>query len=99
MEITRKWTRILVIGAAVAVLSGVLMPADRAAAINPATINFQGKVVKADGTNVTDGTYPFTFKLYSVASGGTAVWGETQASVTVVSGVFQVNLVGPVHCS
>ena len=94
MKITRKLTRILVIGAAVAVLSSVLMPADRAAAINPATINFQGKVVKADGTNVTDGTYPFTFKLYSVASGGTAIWGETQASVTVVSGVFQVNLGG-----
>ena len=94
MKITRKLTGILIIGAAVAVLIAVVAPAKPAAAINPTTINFQGKVVKADGTNVTDGTYPFTFKLYSAASGGAAIWSETQASVTVVSGVFQVNLGG-----
>lgn len=64
-----------------------------ASAVNPATINFQGKVVNANGTNVADGaTYSFTFKLYSVASGGTAIWGETQTNVSVLSGVFQVNL-------
>src|SRR3989344_2521223 len=30
-------------------------------------INFQGKVVNANGTNVTDGTYPFVFNLYNTA--------------------------------
>lgn len=61
-------------------------------AVNPTTMPFQGKVVNANGTNVTDGTYSFTFKLYTVASAGTLLWGETQASVQVTSGVFQVNL-------
>ena len=53
---------------------------------------FQGKVVNANGTNVADGNYSFTFKLYSVSSGGTSLWGETQTTVAVASGVFQVNL-------
>ncbi|MEO8105567.1 MAG: hypothetical protein ABI602_04515 [Candidatus Saccharibacteria bacterium] len=61
-------------------------------AINPTTMPFQGKVVNASGINVADANYSFTFKLYSVASGGTSMWGETQASVPVASGVFQVNL-------
>lgn len=61
-------------------------------AVNPSTMPFQGKVVNASGINVADGNYSFTFKLYSVASGGTSIWGETQASVAVASGVFQVNL-------
>lgn len=55
-------------------------------------INFQGKVVnKTVGTNITDGSYTFTFKLYSVSSGGTAIWTETK-SVTVTNGIFQTLL-------
>ena len=61
-------------------------------AVNPQTMSFQGKVVKADGTNMADGTYGFVFKLYSVSSAGTALWTETQSSVTVAAGTFQVNL-------
>jgi hypothetical protein len=61
-------------------------------AANPTTMSFQGKVVNADGTNVTDGTYSFVFKLYTVSSAGSAIWTETQGSVSVTSGVFQVNL-------
>jgi hypothetical protein len=64
----------------------------QAFAANPTTMSFQGKVVNADGTNVTDGTYSFVFKLYTVSSAGAAIWTETQSSVTVTSGVFQVNL-------
>lgn len=60
-------------------------------AANPATVSFQGKVVNSNGTNVTNGTYTFVFKLYSVASGGTALWTETD-SLTVSGGIFQVNL-------
>lgn len=69
--------------------------ADAATGVNR-QINFQGKVVNADGTNVTNGNYNFTFSIYSVASGGTALWTETWNSgtsqVTVNDGVFQVNL-------
>jgi hypothetical protein len=55
-------------------------------------INFQGKVVnKTVGTNVTDGSYNFTFGIYSVDTGGAAIWTETK-SVTVTNGIFQTLL-------
>lgn len=60
------------------------------------TINFQGKVVNDDGTNVTDGSYDFEFALYSVSSAGTAIWTETWNSgstqVAVTDGIFRVEL-------
>ncbi len=79
-------------GVAVGAL-GSLIPAPSAIAatgINH-TINFQGKVVNSNGTNVTDGSYTFVFKLYSVSSGGAAIWTESK-SLTVTDGVFQTNL-------
>ncbi len=60
-------------------------------------INFQGKIVnKADGTNISDGTYSFTFKFYDAASSGNQLpvgspWSETQ-SLPVTSGVFKATL-------
>lgn len=60
-------------------------------------INFQGKLVnKADGTNITDGNYNFTFKLYDAASGGNLLpsgtgWSETQ-NLAVTSGIFRAGL-------
>ncbi len=62
-----------------------------ATGINP-TINFQGKVVNKDGTNVADGQYTFTFKLYDAPSGGANPWTETQNNVTVTAGIFRVSL-------
>ncbi|MDB5176262.1 MAG: hypothetical protein JWM81_1120 [Candidatus Saccharibacteria bacterium] len=63
-----------------------------ASAASPTTMSFQGKVVNANGTNVADGNYTFLFKMYTVSSAGTAVWTETQSSVAVTAGIFQVNL-------
>lgn len=55
-------------------------------------INFQGKVVnKTTGTNVANGTYTFIFRMYTVSSGGSAIWTETK-SITVTNGIFQTNL-------
>jgi hypothetical protein len=54
-------------------------------------INFQGKIVNTDGTNVVNGTYAFTFKLYSVATAGAALWTETK-SLSVTDGIFQTQL-------
>ncbi|MBP7927544.1 hypothetical protein KAZ57_00130 [Patescibacteria group bacterium] len=55
-------------------------------------INFQGKVVtKTSGTNIVDGSYSFTFQIYSVSSGGSAIWTETK-SLTVTNGIFQTML-------
>ena len=61
------------------------------AAINQ-QINFQGKLTNPDGTNVTNGTYSIVFSIYTVSSGGTAVWTETQGSVSVTDGIFRVAL-------
>ncbi len=56
------------------------------------TINFQGKVVNSNGTNVADGQYAFVFKLYDAASGGSNSWTETQNNVQVTAGIFRVSL-------
>jgi hypothetical protein len=61
------------------------------AAINQ-QINFQGKLTNPNGTNVANGNYSIVFSLYTVPSAGTAVWTETQSSVAVTDGVFQVAL-------
>ncbi len=54
-------------------------------------INFQGKLVDADGVNVTDGNYTMDFTLYDAASAGTNVWTEEQ-TVAVADGIFRVTL-------
>jgi hypothetical protein len=65
----------------------------RAAAGINKQINFQGKVVNANGTNVTNGSYTFVFKIYDDASLGGVheLWSETK-SLTVTDGIFQTNL-------
>lgn len=61
-----------------------------ATGINEA-VNLQGKVVNSDGTNVTDGTYDFVFKIYDGGSSGastlfteswtsSALWSSTMSS-------------------
>lgn len=72
----------------------VPQPAFAATGINK-QINFQGKVVNANGTNVANGNYDFVFSIYTVASAGTAVWTETRTvanQVTVTDGIFRVSL-------
>lgn len=69
----------------------VMAPSHTSAAINQ-QINFQGKLTNPDGTNVTNGTYSIVFSIYSVSSGGSALWTETQGSVSITDGIFQVSL-------
>ncbi|MDD5083965.1 MAG: hypothetical protein PHT88_03470 [Candidatus Moranbacteria bacterium] len=54
-------------------------------------INFQGKVVNSNGTNVANGSYGFIFSIYTVSSGGANVWTESK-SLTVTDGIFQTDL-------
>lgn len=54
-------------------------------------INFQGKLVNSDGTTVSDNSYTVVFSLYTVSSGGSNIWTETD-SVTTTTGIFQVTL-------
>ncbi|MEA3360273.1 MAG: hypothetical protein U9R17_12840, partial [Thermodesulfobacteriota bacterium] len=56
----------------------------------PQKINYQGYLTDPQGTAI-DGTASMVFSVYSQASGGTALWTETQ-TVTVTDGVFSVNL-------
>ncbi len=81
------------------VLFPVAMQSRVQGAIN-AQINFQGKLTNPDGTNVTDGTYSLRFRIYDHVSNDAAnacvanscKWEETQGSVSVSDGIFQVSL-------
>lgn len=77
----------------------LILTAPVQAAIN-SQINFQGKLTNSDGTNVTDGTYSIRFRIYNHPSNDAAnacaanscLWEETQGSVSVTDGIFQVAL-------
>ncbi len=58
----------------------------QAQAQNP-KISIQGTLKSANGASVPDGTYAVRFNLYTVESGGTAVWFE-DASVEVVGSIY-----------
>lgn len=76
-----------------------MAPPIATAAINP-QISFQGKLTNTDGTNVTDGNYSIRFRIYTspsadganTCSANSCKWEETQATVAVSGGLFQVNL-------
>ena len=51
----------------------------------------QGRLLDADGNPVADGTYDFTYRIFQVASGGTAVHTEVK-SVTVEGGLFNTSV-------
>ena len=57
----------------------------------PRTINYQGKLTDGGGSAIT-GPVNITFRLYNVASGGTALWSETHASLAVTNGLFDIIL-------
>ncbi len=60
-----------------------------------ATLSVQGTVQNFNGTAVDNGNYDLTFKLYTVATAGTAIWTETQ-TLRVTNGVYSV-LLGAVN--
>jgi len=57
----------------------------------PETISYQGVLTDGAGAPVADGSYDLTFKIYTVASGGTEIWTETRV-VDVAGGIFSVIL-------
>ncbi|MDR3559358.1 MAG: hypothetical protein P4L58_03090, partial [Candidatus Pacebacteria bacterium] len=80
-------------------IGGFFLLPKNALAINK-QINFQGKVVNTDGTNVTDQSYTFLFCIYTTASPSTpctsgslgdAIWKESK-SLTTTASIFQTNL-------
>lgn len=96
MDPGNKYNRIAFILAVILVLAGGFFvfqdQALAAAGINK-QINFQGKVVNTDGTNVANGNYNFNFRIYTQqAPGGSVIWSELNKSLTVTDGIFQTNL-------
>ncbi len=57
----------------------------------PQTLSYQGYLTDTSGAPLT-GTHSLTFSLYTVSSGGTAQWSETQGTVQVSNGLFTVEL-------
>jgi hypothetical protein len=53
----------------------------------PKTLNYQGYLADASGSALPDGNYNLTFRIYDVASGGSALWTEAQL-LSLSSGVF-----------
>lgn len=61
----------------------------------PDLMNYQGHLVTSSGTNIDDGNYDLTFRIFSADAGGTTNWGPQQfAGVPVVNGRFNLML-GP----
>ena len=57
----------------------------------PGLMSYQG-MLKSSGGIPVNGTYSIKFSIYDVASGGVALWSETQGAVAVKDGNFAVNL-------
>ncbi len=66
--------------------------ASPALAVAPSTMSYQGVLMDNAGVLVPDGNYNLTFRLYTVAAGGVALWTETQSPVPVSRGGFHVVL-------
>lgn len=58
---------------------------------SPRTLSYQGILSDTSGTPKPDGSYNFTFRLYTDPSGGTSVWSETKSS-QVKRGLFSTVL-------
>ncbi|MEM1042107.1 MAG: hypothetical protein AAGI91_05705 [Bacteroidota bacterium] len=72
------------------VLSLCLLPL-AAHAQAPASVSYQG-VLERGGSPVDDPSATLTFRLFEAASGGSAVWSETQSGVAIEDGIFSVAL-------
>ena len=57
----------------------------------PQTMGYQGVLADGSGAPVPDDTYTLTFKIYDIATDGTALWTETQ-DVLIIRGIFNVTL-------
>ena len=72
-------------------LSILLMGIGASQAQVPQLINYQGYLTDSEGDPI-NGAHSMEFKIYSVATGGTALWSEMQGTLTVTEGYFNVIL-------
>ena len=85
-----KLTQILRV-AVLALLGSAASGGLQASSTWPGLMNYQGQLMTAAGAAVANGTYNITFNIYSVSTGGTSLWTETQ-SVTATNGLFDAVL-------
>ncbi|MGH7599281.1 MAG: hypothetical protein ACREOI_23225 [bacterium] len=57
----------------------------------PRTLSYQGVLTDNAGNPRPDGSYSFTFRLYTSPTGGTAIWSESK-SLPVKNGLFSTVL-------
>jgi len=82
----KRLTTILALATLAALAASPLM-----AAGVPGTINYQGRLTDGAGSNVADGVYTLTFKIYDVPAGGSLLWNETKP-VQVTNGLLTTQL-------
>ena len=71
----------------IAMCASIVLLMPFAIAASPQTINYQGYLTTPAGTPVNT-TAVMTFRLYNAASGGAALYSETQPSLAVTNGSF-----------
>ncbi len=76
---------------ATAALAAAALWAAPAQAQAPNELNFQGKLTDASGNPITALTQ-IVYRIYNVATGGTALWSETRNVTPNASGVYSVRL-------
>ena len=73
------------------VLATLLAAPLTAQAAVPATLPFQGRLILQAGGNAK-GAHSLAFRIYATTTGGTALWSETQPSVSITNGLFKTEL-------
>lgn len=79
------------ITALLAILFFTILLEPQAESAIPKVMSYQG-VLKNSAGSLLSGTYSMQFKIYSASTGGSALWTETQSSISVSSGRFSVQL-------
>ncbi|HVZ37639.1 MAG TPA: hypothetical protein VHI13_00015, partial [Candidatus Kapabacteria bacterium] len=74
------------------VASALAIATSAATAQTPRQISYQGLITTSTGQPVTPGTYTVTFRIYDRPTGGYMLWTETQPSIAINRGLFNVML-------
>ncbi len=82
---------IIFLFAALMLLSCFSFSADAQVSTIPRTISYQGYLTNATGAPV-NGTIEMVFSIFNVLSGGAPLWNETQTTVPVINGIYNVIL-------
>lgn len=65
------------------------------------SLSIQGSIQNSSGAALPDGQYELIFNIYDVATGGQAVWTETQPQVEIIGGLYSsiLGLITPLTAS